>query len=122
VVSLEYEGGVTAVFTMSAFNEGGRKTVVQGTRGLIRAEEGAGIRVFDFLTDRWRAEPVREITGPGVLHSGGDAGLMEGWTTAVRTGDPATILSGPEESLETHLTTFAAERSRLEGVVKQVRY
>jgi predicted dehydrogenase len=122
VVNLEYEGGVTAGFTMSAFNEGGRKTVVQGTRGLIRAEEGTGIRVFDFLTDRWRLEPVQQITGPGVLHSGGDAGLMEAWMAALRTEDAAAIVSGPEESLETHLTTFAAERSRRQGTVEPVCY
>jgi hypothetical protein len=32
------------------------------------------------------------------------------------------IVSGPEESLETHLTTFAAERSRRLGTVETVRY
>jgi predicted dehydrogenase len=122
VVNLEYEGGVTASFTMSAFNEGGRRTVVHGTQGLIRAVEGEGVRVLDFLTDAWREVPVQEISGPGVLHSGGDAGLMEAWTTALRTGDPAAIVSGPEESLETHLTTFAAERSRRLGTVETIRY
>jgi predicted dehydrogenase len=122
VVNLEYEGGTTASFTMSAFNEGGRKSVVQGTRGLIRAEEGSGIRVLDFLADQWRQVPVPEPSGPGVLHSGGDASLLDAWVSAVRTGDPGGILSGPEESLETHLTTFAAERSRRLGTVETVRY
>ena len=42
------EGGVTASFTMSAFNESGRRTVVQGTNGIVRAVEGQ-IRVLDFL-------------------------------------------------------------------------
>jgi hypothetical protein len=96
--------------------------VVHGTQGLIRAVEGEGVRVLDFLTDAWREVPVQEISGPGVLHSGGDAGLMEAWTTALRTGDPAAIISGPEESLETHLTTFAAERSRRLGTVETIRY
>ena len=120
VVNLEYEGGATAAFTMSAFNEGGRRTVIHGTRGLIRSEEGAGIRVLDFLSDRWREVAVPEVSGPGVLHSGGDAALMEAWTAALRTGDPGSIVSGPEESLETHLTTFAAERSRRRGTVEPI--
>ena len=34
---------------------------------------------------------------------------------AVGTGDTSYILSGAEETLETHLTVFAAEESRREG-------
>ncbi len=121
VVNLEYQGGVTASFTMSAFNEGGRKTVVQGTRGIIRAEEGR-IRVLDFLNDRWREVPVELPRGAGSGHGGGDGGLLEAWLSALRSGERGLIRSGAGESLETHLTTFAAERSRLQGTVESVRY
>jgi predicted dehydrogenase len=123
VVNLEYEGGVTATFTMSAFNEGGRKTVVQGSHGLIRAEQGRPIRVLDFLSDRWREvspEPPGPTAGRSEGHGGGDEGLMAAWTAALQTGDRRTIVSGPEESLETHLTVFAAERSRRLGRVQPV--
>ena len=47
-------------------------------------------------------------------HDGGDSGLMDGFVRAVSNGDTATILSGPEEILETHLMVFAAERARHE--------
>lgn len=121
VVNLEYEGGVTASFTMSAFNEGGRKTVIQGTHGIIRAVEGQ-IRVLDFLHDSWKEVTVELPQGTEDRHGGGDGGLLEAWFSALRTGERSPIRSGAEESLETHLTTFAAERSRRHGRVETVVY
>ena len=121
VVNLEYEGGVTASFTMSAFNEGGRRTVVQGTHGIIRAVEGQ-IRVLDFLHDSWKEVTVELPQGTADRHGGGDGGLLEAWLSDLRTGKRELIRSGAEESLETHLTTFAAERSRRHGGVETVVY
>jgi predicted dehydrogenase len=121
VVNLEYEGGVTASFTMSAFNEGGRKTVIQGTCGIIRAVEG-NIRVLDFLTDRWREiESHNAAAEAGGNHGGGDDGLMRAWIQALTSGSSDSILSGPEETLESHLTVFAAERSRTQNSVEKIR-
>jgi hypothetical protein len=45
---------------------------------------------------------------------------MDAFTTAVATGDASHILSGPAESLESHLAVFAAERARLSGTVERV--
>ncbi|MHA2078541.1 MAG: hypothetical protein ACW99X_13190 [Candidatus Thorarchaeota archaeon] len=42
-------------------------------------------------------------------------GLIDAFVSAVAENDPTHILSGPDETLETHLMTFAAERSRNEG-------
>jgi hypothetical protein len=53
-------------------------------------------------------------------HSGGDAGLMDAFTGAVATGQPELIMSGPRESLASHLSVFAAERARLNGTVETV--
>jgi len=39
---------------------------------------------------------------------------MEAFVDAVRRDDPSRVLSGPEESLESHRMAFAAERSRME--------
>jgi len=117
VVNFTYEGGRTAAFTMSGFTEGGRRTSVQGTGGIIRGELGSGhIRRYDFLTDTWHDESVIAAGG----HGGGDSSLMRQWLAAIRTGDQSRLLTGPDETLETHLTTFAAERSRLDGDVKTV--
>jgi predicted dehydrogenase len=121
VVALEFAGGATATFQMVAFTEHmDRRTQIFGTRGSIEGD-GERLAVFDFTTGS-----TEELTAatPGADaaagHGGGDAGLMEAFTTAVATGDPSTILSGPAESLETHLAVFAAERARHRGTVEPV--
>lgn len=53
-------------------------------------------------------------------HGGGDAGLMDAFTGAVATGNRELILSGPRESLASHLAVFAAERARLNGTVETI--
>ena len=72
------------------------------------------VRVFDRLSFA-RA-------GHGILggHGGGDGGLMEAFVKAVATGDRSAILSGPDETLESHLMVFAAERSRHRGTVESL--
>ena len=45
-------------------------------------------------------------------HGGGDYNLIESFVNAVANNDPTLILSGPEESLETHQMVFAAENAR----------
>lgn len=115
VVNLLFEGGKTGVFTMTAFNQSAhRKTRIFGTRGEIFGD-GERIELFDFLTDQTRIietdSPDGSILGG---HGGGDYGLMDAFVSAVAAGDQSLILSGAEESLETHRMVFAAERARLE--------
>jgi hypothetical protein len=46
-------------------------------------------------------------------HGGGDYNLMSSFVAAVAKNDPSLILTGPEDSLETHQIVFAAEEARL---------
>ncbi|MFX1415300.1 MAG: Gfo/Idh/MocA family protein [Promethearchaeota archaeon] len=115
VVNMEFEGGITAAFTMTAFTEAGRRrTSIFGTRGEIYGN-GSKIHVHDFLTDSTRVIDT-ETESPLDLeeHGGGDYWLMDAFVSAVAQNDPTLILSGPEETLESHLMVFAAEKSRLE--------
>jgi predicted dehydrogenase len=118
IVNMLFDGGQTASLTMTGFTEADhRQTRIFGTRGQL-VGDGRTIRRFDFLTDRW--EVIETGTAdPSILggHGGGDAGLMEAFVDAVRHGDQHRVLSGPEESLESHLMAFAAERSRTENRV-----
>ena len=54
------------------------------------------------------------------MHGGGDYGLMKSFVEAVASNDPSKILSGPAETLESHLMVFAAERARHEDRVVRV--
>lgn len=123
VVNLEYEGGVTASFTMTAFNEGGgRKTRIFGTRGTIETDDSSTVRVYDFLTRKEKAIDTN-ATAANVAggHGGGDAGIFNAFCRAVGLGRADLIVSGADATLESHLTTFAAEKARRTGRVVEVK-
>lgn len=121
VVNMEFAGGRTASFTMTAFCEGGhRKTRIFGTRGSLTGD-GVMIEHFDFLTNKKTTHDTRAADGSiAGGHGGGDEGIMQAFLAAVATGDKTKVLSGIEESLESHLMVFAAERSRRENIVAEV--
>ena len=117
VVNLLYTNGITATFTMTAFTDmAGRATRIFGTHGSL---EGDSEKIIhrDFLTN---SETVIDTAtaDTSILggHGGGDLGLMEAFIGAVASNDPSKILSGIDESLDTHLTVFAAEQARRDGV------
>jgi hypothetical protein len=103
---------------MTAFNKADhRQTRIFGTRGEIYGD-GSKIRIFDFLTDETQVIDT-EAADSSILggHGGGDGGLMEAFLAAVAARDQGKILSGPSESLESHLMVFAAEKARRENRV-----
>lgn len=122
VVAMEFDGGPTGTFTMTAFTTGGhRRTRLFGTRGELHGD-GESVTVDDFLTgtsETISAETTGDATAGGG-HGGGDWGLMDAFVRAVATGDRGHILSGPRESLAAHLAVFAAERARHSGTVAAV--
>lgn len=121
VVNMEFEGGLTAAFSMVAFTEQmcQRKTTIYGSKGEL-SYDGHEIRVFDFLTQRSTNHRADSNT-PGHFgmsgHGGADYHLIDAFISAVASNDPSLIRSGPEETLVSHLLVFEAERSRLESRV-----
>lgn len=121
VVALEYDGGVTASFTMSAFTPlEGRRTRIGGTLGYL---EGDGSRLqhvdFRWLSQRRVDVDIAPAGGHSAAegHGGGDEGLIDAFLTAVRTGDRSPVLTTAAASLESHRLVWAAERSRHTGTV-----
>jgi len=117
VVNMEFAGGQSASFTMTAFAGGGRKTRIFGTRGELDGDERT-IRHRDFLTGKETVHEVNKADG-SILggHGGGDFGLISAFIEAVGTNNPSLILSDAAETLESHRMTFAAEQSRRSGEV-----
>ncbi|XP_020493850.1 putative oxidoreductase YteT [Labrus bergylta] len=121
VVNMEFEGGVTAAFSMVAFTEEicKRKTTIHGSKGEL-SYNGHEVNVFDFLTQR-----STKHTAPNNVpkhfgmsgHGGADYHFIDAFISAVANNDPSLIRSGPEETLLSHLLVFEAERSRLESTV-----
>jgi predicted dehydrogenase len=118
VTTIEFDGGLVATLTMSAFTPMARRmTRVMGTHGYLDGD-GGQVTVTDFATGRTEtteitAEADEEAASGG--HDGGDYGVMKAFTHAVATGDTSLIRSSPRESLESHLMAFAAEDSRASG-------
>lgn len=119
VVNIEYTGGVTASFTVTAFTElDFRKTRLFGTTGSIEGD-GRTLVVHDFVRDE-KYEVVPETRGNASAadgHGGADDALVHAFLDALRTGDRSGLLSGPEESLATHRIVWLAEEARRQGTV-----
>ncbi|MGH3517573.1 MAG: hypothetical protein ACRDT6_05185 [Micromonosporaceae bacterium] len=113
VVTIGFDGGITATLTMSAFTPfAGRRTQIMGTRGFLDGD-GQRITITDFVTGQTKTWDTELDVHQG--HGGGDFGLMHAFVDAVGHGDASLARSGPRESLDSHLMAFAAERSRLTG-------
>jgi predicted dehydrogenase len=115
-VIIDFENGKTADFSMVAFtpHRPSRQTQIFGTRGHLWGDS-AHIRTYDFLPDTH--EEIDTLASLGDIrggHGGGDTAIMEHFVTALATGDASHILSGPAETLESHLMVFAAEQARRE--------
>lgn len=132
VVSMAYEGGRTATFSVNAFNNvGGRKTRIFGTRGEIYInvgdrEEQDGetkmtapvIRHFDFMTEKVTYETIHDDLDTALTgHHYGDYHLVDSVVKALRDNRPELIKSGATETLESHQMVFAAEKARLSNSV-----
>jgi len=120
-VIMEFEGGRTATFVMTAFTKAeDRRTQIYGTHGEILSN-GPILKWHDFQTDK-TTEIDTNASEMNVMggHGGGDHGIMDCFIRAVAEQDPSHVLSGPDETLESHLMVFAAERARLNGSVETV--
>jgi predicted dehydrogenase len=123
VVNLEFRGGITASFTMTAFTRArDRETRIFGTRGELYGD-GERVQVFDFLSGQTQIMQSQVQADGSILtgHGGGDEGVMRAFIEALETNDPERILSGATQSLESHLMVFAAETARRQRRVVEVR-
>ncbi len=117
VVNLEYRSGATASFTMSAFNEGGRRIRVMGTKGELDARMGSEtITVYDFATrTREEIKIADAILDESIAsgHGGGDLGIIRALCQSFSGNYKGNSIADITTSIDNHLTAFAAEESRL---------
>jgi hypothetical protein len=119
ILAMEFEGGVTGTFTMTAF-ENGRHLEIYGTRGVLKGGEtyrkhfGAHLVFFPH-----EGEPVRYTVqaedGGYELHGGGDPGLVAALYDEMTGPAEAPLAAGLDSTVHSHLIGFAAEESRLSG-------
>jgi len=115
VLALEFADGLTATFTMTAFDNGrriaihGTEAVLRGGPGLPDGPGGAELWLRDHRTGTVEAIEIPDDSAPGYQgHGGGDFGLVDALDGLVATAPP-------DEWFESHLIAFAAEQSRRSG-------
>ena len=119
VVNLEFEGGVTVGFTMSAFNRGGRFIRIMGTKGEITASmKSPIIEIFNFETRQTREIDLNAKVDESIVggHGGGDEGIILALRDLLN-GKTDRSVCGIRESCDNHMIAFAAEESRTLGTV-----
>ena len=121
VVNLEFAGGQTATFTMSAFTRMDRSIRIMGTKGEVWGDmEKNIIHHFDFAT-RSISQISASETAMGVSHAdghgGGDAGVINALYSYLTGQVGPESLSELGISAKNHMIAFAAEQSRLDGTV-----
>jgi len=115
VTIVEYEGGITAAFTMTAFTHENTRTIkLMGTKGEIRGHMDLNrLEVYVFGENADRPEVVdTEVSDAG--HGGGDEGIMKAFVGLVEKGYHREV-ADPAQAVVAHLLAFAAEQSRTSG-------
>ena len=113
-VNLLYEDGVTATFTMNAFNKGGRFIHIMGTKGELHAaiDGETPITIYDFETKETKTYDVITSNGINNGHGGGDYGIIRTLYDYLNDNDDGISTSSITTSVLNHLVVFAAEKSR----------
>lgn len=125
VAAMEFEGGVTATFTMTAFDER-RSIEIFGTKARLfggaayKEVCGDDIVVTDHATGGQTRHKIKFDDHGYSGHGGGDAGLMQALHEEMKRSDPEQMLSSIHTSVMSHAMGFAAEESRLTGTTVQV--
>ncbi len=124
IVNMEFEGGLTVNFTMTAFANFGRQIRLMGTKGELWANvEHAEADFFEYATGKTTKLPLNangvdsSIAGG---HGGGDTGIIQVLYEYLTDAVDMKEVSEIEVSCKNHMIAFAAEESRLCGTVVDV--
>lgn len=110
VAALEFENGVCAVFTVSAFSLQNTRTIkIMGTDGEIGGCMEDGEIVLKKFADN--SEQKFSITHDNTRHCGGDGGLMQYFSHAVEDEN----YTFDSRIFDAHRLAFEAEKSRLKN-------
>lgn len=115
VVNIEFSNGATASFTMVAFTEAicDREVRLHFSHGEIIGN----MQTFTVTDFRKKQTKTHVPKNEGGGHGGGDMGLIRSFVEAIQAERQDVLETNVEEVMKSHLTVFAAEKSRREGKV-----
>lgn len=115
-VNMRFGKNITATFSMEGLTSyEGRCTRIMGTRGDIVGDMEQ-YTITDFRTGHQTSWSLKTD-----FHGGGDHRLVQDWVQAVGHQNPAILSSTIDVSVVSHLMAFAAERSRLNHTIEEVK-
>ena len=116
VVALEFDQGIVATFTVTAFNAriNQRMTRIHGTDGVITCDyKGNWVEVKTFRSNAYERFDLPSVDAG---HGGADKLIIEALSQILRT--PGSVpLTSAKASLDSHRIVFAAEEARRSGRV-----
>ncbi|GAO42108.1 Gfo/Idh/MocA family protein [Flavihumibacter petaseus] len=116
VSNILFEDNTTVSFSMQAFTSyEGRRTRIMGSHGDIVGD------MTEFNITHYKSNKKEHWIEKTDKHGGGDWRLMADFIQAVSKNDPGLLTSTIDASIESHLMGFAAELSRLEKRVVDIR-
>lgn len=116
-VAIRFKNGLRARFTLTAFgSESTRKLRIYLEKGEIHGDLNAGsLRIVKYSGIRGKDEIKQiEFAAKGG-HGGGDEPLFQSFIKTINNNNSDYNLTSAEASLQSHLLSFAAEDSRLDG-------
>lgn len=123
VAIMQFDGGMTGTFTMTAFEQG-RHLEIYGTKARLRAgvfykDNGPGeITVTPHFGGETKVIPVEEPSEGYAGHGGGDWGLVDALYDDMRhVANPDEMTSSIAQSAHSHVMAFAIEHARRTGTV-----
>ena len=123
-VIVNFQNGSVGSFALiGAVARANRGIHIVGELGEIfgtHSEECFTVRKFDFKNKRSGEEIVKTHADPRDVHGGGDAGIMTELCEYLNGDRSSFSITKLENSVYSHLTVYAAEKSRKEGVVVQL--
>ncbi len=115
-VNMLFKNNVTAAFSMEAHvSYEGRRTRIMGSKGDIVGNMETFV-LTDFKTRKQTSWKM--VTD---AHGGGDHLLIRDWIQAIAQQDKSLLSSTLEASIESHLMAFAAEKSRLNRTIEEIK-
>ena len=120
VLAMEFEGGISGTFTMTAFDRH-RTVFIRGTKGVLiggghmKEQTQDDILVRTHLGQEARYRVPTDVGGYAT-HGGGDPGLV--FALDLELAKPARDMrSGLHASVDSHMMGFAAEEARVTGTL-----
>lgn len=118
-----FDDDITATFSMEAFTPwGGRRTRVMGSMGFMEGDMDS-FTIYNFITGESKKMDAVMLDDQKFRysgHGGGDWRLVSDWIQAIVHRDPNLLTSSIDQSIESHIIGFSAEKSRLNYTVEEI--